>query len=387
MRKIFILLTTLLSGSLAFAQEAESTNGNDLEVRVIPRFEVNPYAPTNGGDWDVDFGVTSLYTQIEGSLGDHVSYFFSNHWLSTDPASLYVLDEDGEKSANLFRNDNLNWLDMGYVNLNFGSWDFTLGKDMVVIGSYEEDSYDYDSHANLNSYFWNAAQVYQWGAKVAWTTPDESSQFLFQLMSSPFSSRPFGASWFGEEEGHMKTFTLGWYGDFDWYAPIWSVNMMEYAKGQYLKMVGLGNQFYVGDFTLTLDFIDRFTSLKKSDYSKVNGITLDATVLYNLDDKWEFFVKGGIDTPSETGDFPYDVFSYDDEGFVPSWLCSSKLLDAVYPQNQRYVFGGAGVHYYPLRDSQDLRIHAVAAYNNFAECMSINLGVTYNFSLTDLIRK
>lgn len=382
MRKILILLTTLLSGSLAFAQEAETTTGNDLEVRIIPRFELNPYAPTTGGSWDIDLGVTSLYTQIEGSIGDHVSYFFSNHWLSTDPASLYVIDEDGERSANLFRNDYLNWLDMGYVNLNFGSWDFTLGKDMLMVGSYEEDAYDYDSHANLNSYFWNAAQVYQWGAKVAWTSPDESTQLVAQVMSSPFSSRPFGASWLGEgeEEGHLKTFSLGWYGDFDWFAPIWSVNMMEYAKGRYLKMLGLGNQFYLGDFTLTLDWISRITDFNEK---SGRGMTLNASALYNLNDKLEFFVKGGLDTPASLGnEYFFDILSYEDDGFVASTLYDSNVFSP-----NKYVFGGAGVHYYPLRDSQDLRIHAVAAYNNFAESVSLNLGVTYNFSLTNLLKK
>ena len=386
MRKILILLTTLLSGSLAFAQEAESTTGNELEVRIIPRFELNPYAPVKGNGWSMDRGTTSLYTQLEGSIGDHVSYFFSNHWLSTDPASLYVIDEDGEKSANLFRNDNLNWLDMGYVNLNFGSWDFTLGKDMVVIGSYEEDAYDYDSHANLNSYFWNAAQVYQWGAKVAWTTPDESHQLVAQVMSSPFSCRPFGASWFGKEEGHLKTFSLGWYGDFDWFAPIWSVNMMEYAKGRYIKMLGLGNQFYAGDFTFTLDWINRFEAVDGAFLS--DETTLAGSAMLNINDKWEIFAKAGWDNAPGKDYFCY-ADSFDDDSFVPSWL-TLFVVDAnmnLERRHRTYKYGGLGVHWYPLADSQDLRVHAVAAYNNLAECVSLNVGVTYNFSLTNLLRK
>ncbi len=368
MRKIFFLLTTLLRGSLAFAQEAETTSGKDIEVRLIPRFELNPYAPVGGGDWDFDFGSTSLYTQIEGSIGDHVSYFFSNHWLSTDPASLYVIDEDGDKSANLFRSDYSNWMDMGYIGLTFGNWDFTIGKNVIMLGSYEMDAYDYDAHANLNSYFWNAAQVYQWGVSAAWTTPDESSQLVFQLASSPFSERPFGNSWYGEEEGHLKTFSLGWYGDFDWYAPIWSANLMEYEKGKYFGMIGLGNQFYAGDFTITLDLLARLDSMDNLDGQEY---TCNASVLYNLHDKWEIFAKGGFDSAKDHDFFAY----YDEDVYVPSFLAED------------YWFAGAGAHWYPLSDSQDLRVHAVLAYNNFCESLSVNMGVTYNFDLTSLFRK
>lgn len=50
-------------------------------------------------------------------------------------------------------------------------------------------------------------------------------------------------------------------------------------------------------------------------------------------------------------------------------------------------FGGIGAHWFPLRDSQALRIHAVVAANNVYNQLSVNLGVTYNLCLSDLWNK
>lgn len=354
---------------LAHGAESE---GNEFEVRLIPRFEVNPYIPFHGGKGDCDFGMTGLYSLIEGNFGDHVSYSFTNQWLSTDPASLYSVDEDG-KSANLFRSDYGNWLQMGYFTFSLGNWELSLGKDAIMIGTFEEDSYDFDSHANLNTYFWNAAQIYQWGAKLGWTTPSESSQFVLQVSASPFSTRPFGKSWRGNEDGHLKTFTAGWYGDYDCFSSVWSVNMMEYEKNKYIGMLGLGNQFYLGDFTISLDWLTRATS-----FSNFFGqeTSLTAGLQYNLADKAEFFVKGGYENANDE-----DFFAYEDDCFVPSCLSGD------------YWFGGLGLHYYPLKNSKDLRVHCIFAANNsgsessYKNAMSVNFGVTYNFSLTSLLKK
>ncbi len=377
MRKTLFLLTTLLSGSLAFAQEAEHSEGNDIEVRVIPRFDANPYIPfSKRAGSDFDFGSTSLYTQIEGNIGSRLTYFFSNHWLSTHPGELYTIDGDGKNSANLFRSDYTNWLDMGYIGLNFGSWDFTLGKDMITIGSFEEDAYDYESHPNMNSYFWNMAQVYQWGAKAAWTSPDETSQFLLQIMSSPFSEHPFGKSWYGEG-GHLKTISAGWYGEYENYRSIWAVNMMEYSKGKYLGIIGLGNRFYSGDFTFTLDLQARVNSMKKF-FAQENSVS--GTVQYAAGDKAELFAKAGFDSARR-----HDFFAAPDSSFVPG---------ALYEDGNRFTdhgncfYGGIGLHYYPIKGSRDLRLHAVAAMNTFSkDQLSLSIGALYSFDLSGAKRR
>ena len=372
MRKTLFLLTTLLSGSLASYQEAEAQNAGEFEFRVIPRFEVNPYIPAGkDAKGSCDLGSTSLYTQLEGSIGEHFYYYLSNHWLSTDLESLYVIEEDGGDKANLFRSDCTSWLDMGYVGFTFGSWDISLGKDMVVVGTFEEDAMDVESHANLNTYFWNAAQVYQWGAKAAWTTPSESSQFFLQLTSSPFSTRPFGHSWYEGNGGHLKTFTGGWYGSIGNWETVWSANMMEYSTGNFLGMLGLGNRLSAGDFTFTLDFLARSTSLNELFNREMS---LSGSVRYELSPRAEVFVKGGYERARG-----HDFFAWEGDEFVPTVLAGG---------DSDYVFGGAGIHYYPIKGDRSLRIHAVAAANNFSrDLVSVSVGVMYDFDLTGFIAR
>ncbi len=367
MRKTLFLLTTLLSGSLASSQEAEAQTAGEFEFRVIPRFEVSPYISAGkDAKGSCDLGSTSLYTQLEGSLGEHFYYYFSNHWISTDLKSLYVIEEGAGTEANLFRNDCTNWLDMGYVGFTFGAWDLSVGKDMVVVGTFEEDAMDVESHANLNTYFWNAAQVYQWGAKLAWTDPSESSQFFLQLTSSPFSSRPFGKSW-DDGSGHLKTFTGGWYGSIGNWETVWSANMMEYSEGKFLGMLGLGNRLTAGDFTFTLDWLTRSTSLKEFFRREMS---LSGTVQYCLSPRAEIFVKGGYERARGQ-----DLFAWDGDGFVPIMLADGDTPD--------YVFGGAGIHYYPIKGDRSLRIHATVAANNFSkDLVSVNVGAMYDFDLT-----
>jgi hypothetical protein len=85
----------------------------------------------------------------------------------------------------------------------------------------------------------------------------------------------------------------------------------------------------------------------------------------------EAFVKGGYDHYNGS-----DIFGYEDDmWFIPfdNTLCP------------RYWYVGGGVHYFPLRESRDLRLHAVAAYNNFANSVSFSIGATYHFNLTQTI--
>ena len=73
-----------------------------------------------------------------------------------------------------------------------------------------------------------------------------------------------------------------------------------------------------------------------------------------------------------------DILGWSDEefGYFPTDISGGN-----------YAFYGAGVHYYPLRNSTDLRLHTIIASNSHAKSIAINVGVTYLFNLTDTIRK
>lgn len=357
MKKIFALLVAVLSYSFTFSQEAEVVD-NTPQFVISPRLDLNPYASTNGRGGKFDWSNSSLYTFLDGSVGEHFSYSVCNHWLSTDPKSLY---------QGTFRSDMLSWIDWANITLSFGKFDFTLGKDVLALGNYEEDANDVDSHFNMSSFFWNMAQIYQWGASATINT-DEDSSIQLQFATSPFAERPFA--------GKLFTYSLRWRGTYGCFSPLYSVNFMEYERGKFLNFVALGNRFEFGNATIDLDYMNRASTIKKF-FSQ--EMTLTAKFNYNFNDKVDLFVKGGYEfNHSENDFFGYEFpdGELDFNGLTPSTLCGHK----------DYVFYGAGVHYYPLRDSQDLRLHAVISSNNYANLVSFLFGITYNFDLTKTIK-
>ena len=130
----------------------------------------------------------------------------------------------------------------------------------------------------------------------------------------------------------------------------------------------------MGDFTLEFDYMNRATSIKRFFNQE---FSVSAQLLYNYEDKVEAFVKGGYDHYNGSDIFGYEYETPDDIWYIPTdnSLCPS------------YWYVGGGVHYFPLRESRDLRLQAVAAYNNFAKSVAITVGATYHFNLTKTILK
>ena len=351
MKRLLVLLVAMLGYFSTYAQEVKEESCIP-EFIVTPRFDANPYAPIKGGCKGFDFGNSSLYTFLDGSIGNF-SYSMSNHWFAADWDSTKGLYQ------NAFRSDDYDFIDWLILSYSVGRFNFTVGKDMLAIGTWELDYYDVDVHTSLVSPFWHKIAIYQWGGAVDYTTKDESTNLRFQFGTSPFGERPFASKLF--------VYSLDWRGEYGCYMPIWSVNFVEYEKGKFVNLIALGNAFYFGDFTLEIDYMNRATSVKNFFNQE---FSVGAQLLYNYADKVEVFAKGGYENFNNS-----DIFGYEDNLFVPtdSSLCP------------RYWYAGGGVHYFPLRKSRDLRLHAVVAYNNYAKNMSMSFGATYYFNLTQTI--
>ena len=349
MKRGFALLVAILCYFCTYSQEAE-TSSNIPEFIVTPRFDANPYAPIKGSRSGFDFGNSSLYTFLNGSAGDF-SYSMSNHWVSTDTVSLY---------QNAFLSYDYDFIDWLLLSYSVGQFTFNVGKDVLAIGSSEYDYNDVDVHYALATPFWHKNAAYQWGASVDFTTKEEDTTLRFQFSASPFGEWPFASKLFA--------YSLYWSGEYGCYTPFWSVNFMEYERGRFASIIALGNRFSVGDFTIELDYMNRATSITKFFEQE---FSVSAQLLYNYRDKVEAFVRGGYDHYNGS-----DIFGYEDDwSFVPvdASLCP------------KYWYVGGGLHYFPLKESRDLRIHALAAYNNFANCVSLTFGATYYFNLTQTI--
>lgn len=335
MKKMALLVLAALLCCIPVS--AQQTEG--ITVTAAGRADVSPSFP-NGG---VSFDNSALYTFIDGQLGDHFSYSISNHWLSTQPGDLY---------ANTLRSDNLNWVDWAYVNFNVGDWNFSAGKDMIAVGSWEEDPADIDAHASLCTSFWNNFNVYQLGAKLNWA-PGNSS-FTLGLSASPFSELPF-------QKGALM-YSAQWRGEYGFYQPLWSVNVVGRGEDMSpLRMVVLGNKFTFGDFYCDLDGMLRSVKGRKS-----KGYLL-GRVGYNLTDKWEALLQGGFEFNNNAmlSDSDWEEDIMDD------------LCPVAYGKSGLY---GCAIHYRPI---ENLRLHLTGAYNGAYEQWTLSIGAVYYLTILD----
>lgn len=344
MKKYLLSIAALLLGLLAHSQEADDL-GNYAEVSIIPRLDLNPSWTSNPKTSGFDLGNSSLYTLFEGSASEHFSWTVANHWFAA--GNWFTPEMDAwEMFKGLGYSDTTNWIDFLKADLTFGSWTFTLGKDCITTGGHEYEEWDWEVHPLMASPIWNDLAPYQWGGKVAWTTPSEMSVFSLQMTTSPFGEHPFSSG--------LWTYSFQWSGAYGWFSPMWSVSAFGIDKGQYNWLISLGNQILLEDWTFTLDWSN--TSGIDEEYTSfMPGHTFHGRIDYAPSDRWDVSLRGNYIYSNSTGylDTPMRAYNI-----------------------------GAAFEFYPLRDSQDLRLHAVAHYDAFSSAFSLSFGVLYNLRIT-----
>lgn len=372
MKRLFTFLGTIvfMVGS-AIAQEVNSSvplsepsfgeDGNAQQVvdytpsiSIDSRFGYDRVV--SGGP--AGFGGDGLYLNIDGKISKNLSYSLCQRFFSSQG------DDDSAF-------DNTDWLTLSY---ELGSFSFTAGKDVVMVGSFEYDAYDIDSYFDMNSMFYNTFGCYQWGVKAAWT-PSEERSIALQVTNSPFSFYP--------REDNLYAYNLAWSDGWDCYSSLWSVNMFEYEHGKFVKCIALGNMFYIGNLSLGLDCIALDANLK----DRVDDqLTINFMPSYEFGNKFRLFGKLGWERVGE--DLPYD--------FTGEYLSAEDMalaneeniytLPAFLVAGQDYWFYGAGLEYFPIKDNDSVRLHAVWASNNFTNRHSINIGLTWKFDVVGAIK-
>ena len=181
MKKLVVFAGLILLCTLAQAQGG-SDSGTSAGITIVPRVDFNPVF-YGGTEKEVTLGNSSLYSLFEGNITDNLSFSVCNHWLSSESKSLY---------QNTWHSDDVSWCDWANLTYSFGNFYVTAGKDMVSMGGFEFDQYDFDVHPDLCSSLWNNFSCYQWGGKFGFMNEDETQGISLQLTSSPYSVRPFG---------------------------------------------------------------------------------------------------------------------------------------------------------------------------------------------------
>lgn len=329
-RILVVCVAALLPCFLVSAQEADSSD-RSVELSVIPRIDITPEF-YNDGSGALTLGNTSLYSLFEGNITENLSFSVANHWLGFYAADSQWLDDTKALYQNTLKRT-ANWLDWINLTYSFGDFSVTLGKDMVTTGGIEFDDYDYDVHPILSSSLWNGFDCYQWGAKLGWS-PSENHEFTFQISTSPYTDDLFGDPWFN--------YSIGWNGTIaDSVETIWSATAVQQDANSFFWLVTLGQRMELGDWTIGLDLSN--ASMMDGDFAY--GATVMPSATYTLSDKLDFFAKGG--------------YEYTAAG-------------------NNCALAGAGVNWHPI---ENLRLHALAAYNSLWDCSSVSLGATYYLSI------
>ena len=348
-RLLVVCAASLLPCFLVSAQEADNS-GRSVELSVIPRLDLNPTF-TPGGSSGFTLGNTSLYSLFEGNISDNLSFSVANHWAAFNP-----LEDVLEPTKNLYRNTlysyDTNWLDWAYLTYSFGQFSVTLGKDMITTGGLEFDDYDFEVHPDLVSSYWHALACYQWGGKIGFTTPSESDSFSFQFTTSPFGERPFASKLFN--------YSLEWRGEHGILETIWSATALGTAPSKFQPVFCLGQRLNFNSFSVGLDAFSVIGDEDEEENTVIHkGITIMPSILYSPCDSFDILAKGG-----------YENYA----------------LETIEDITVRQWWAGLACHWYPLRDSRDLRVHADATYrpgNEFAvpAPISLTFGVLYNISI------
>ena len=361
----FLVVTFIVAGAAVNAQEVVSTGDmqtltsdqgvtNEENGDWVPAISLDTrfgYERTISGN-SAGFGGDGLFLNIDGKISKHFSYSLCQR----------LFESNGE-DASVF--DATDVLTLAY---NVGGFSLSAGKDYVILGSWEYDTYDWDSYFDMNSMFYNSFEGRHWGLTGSWTNKSETSTFLFQVSNSPFSESP--------KISNLYAYGLGWQGAWDWYESYWTVNLWEDAPGSFVKNIALGNAFYVGDLSLTADLMMRGATLRNI----TDDMSVTVMPAYEFGDRFRLFGKFGWERLSMNcfGDEPLGEVAFDESGAVmPDFLISG----------DDYLFYGAGLEYLPLKENKSIRLHAVWSSNNYTKRHAINIGLTWKFDVVGTISR
>ena len=296
------IFAVLLGGNVAIAQEAAKVNLG-LEARGDVQYENVEGQMVDG---NTGFRGKQLNLRFNGNINESWSYVYRQRM--------------GKP------NDDASYLDaVDHINLTYttGAWSFTGGKQTVAVGGYEYERAPIDFY--FGSEYWYNMACYQWGVNAKYNLGTENNDVLMlQVTQSSFRS----------VAPNMYAYSLMWSGSYGWLDILHSVNMMEYMPGKFVNFIALGHQFHMGDFTLQLDWMNR-ADVEHFDF---DDFSVMADLSWSASKKLNVFAKA-----------TYDVNK-------------NNMADLCVLAGTEVTRVGAGVEFFPIKDSRDVRLHAGYSY-------------------------
>ncbi len=306
MKKLIPVLILMLAFNTLYSQDEKLLN-LQAEVRIDYQYE-----NVDGNKVVDNTGFKGKYLNVilNGSISDAFSYSYRQRL------------NKAHSSQSFF--DATDWVYLTYSPTEKLS--FSAGKMVVGIGGYEYDRAPIDLYTC--SEFWNNIPCYQIGVSAGYAMNGGSDKLMFQVCESPFRNV------YNED---VYAYNLMWYGSHGWFNTIYSLNMIEYQTGKFINYIALGNNFHFGQFNINLDFMNRATSHQQflfKDFSFMGELSYMPLKNLNI-----------------FGKVTYDVNK------------TGRIADFCVLPGTELTMCGAGVEFYPLKESKNLRLHANCFYS------------------------
>ena len=302
MKKIFLF--TLLFTFTTLSAQTFKLSTLRLEARGdYQRFH------DDGSKVDAESGFKGKFLNIrlDGTIGENFSYSYRQRL------------NKPHKDMSYF--DATDWL---YLTYTKDRWSFSGGKQVIGIGGFEYDLAPIDVY--FFSGFCSNVTSYAFGGSVGYAL-SENDNLTMQVCESPFST----------STDDIYAYNLLWQGKHGCWSTLYSLNMVEHLPGKFTNYIALGNQFNLGNVTLTLDLMNRATEGHRffgRDYSVMGEIDWMPCKQVNL-----------------FGKCTYDVNK------------SKTLHDTCVPPGTELTRIGAGIEVFPLKDNlNDVRLHLAGHY-------------------------
>lgn len=301
--RTILLGVMALCGSMAMAQGDAKVNLR-LEARGDLQYE-NIEGHTI--DSNTGFRGKQFNLRLNGNINDSWSYVYRQRM--------------GKPNGDASYFDAVDHINLTYTT---GAWSFTGGKQTVAVGGYEYDRAPIDFY--FGSEYWYNMACYQWGVNAKYNFGNESNDALMlQVVQSSFRS----------VNPSMLSYNLLWTGSYGWLDILHSVNMLEYQPGKFVNFIALGHQFNMGDFKLQLDWMNR----ADVEHFGFDDFSLMADLSWGASEKLNVFAKATYDVNKDN------------------------VADLCVLPGTEVTRVGAGVEYFPIKDSQDVRFHAGYCYS------------------------
>lgn len=294
-----------------------------------------------GGTYDtaMRYGFRGRYFDLKmgGDLGNGFSYFLRQNIRANGGTIAFF--------------DNTDFLWLNYQPNEH--WRFRFGKDAMAVGGYEYDAAPLDEY--LTATYWDNFYCFQMALSAAYSWDEGRQTVVAQVSQSPYVN-VYADIYDSRWDTGLVAYNVEWLGSIGEHVhTLWSVNMMEYGRNEFMWTLFLGTQVSFERWDAYLDLMQH--SFAADDWGRDIGVV--ARLNYRIGDGWTVFAKGSYEqNPDEVSD-------------------ADRSRDVLMPFGAKHSRCGLGAEFRP-KGMCNVRLHGYVGYiDTDIERWELNLGATW----------